>query len=448
MLALACVPELAAALASPALADAPPATASAQSGAQSSAAPSAAPRNALGALTDDAHDSIDQAIAWFVARQDASGGWSVPSKPGQPHLPAITALALNGMLLQPPEARTSLQPSIDRAVAYILSHQKPDGGIYDTILPSYNTAIAVSTLVRIDTPAAREAVTKAIAFLRQSQWGVTGGLGVGGVGGKEAPQAVPQSHAFYGGWGYGNRGRPDLSNTAFVLQAFHDAGVPSDDPVFVRALAFLQRCQMLETDSTGKVVNDRPFAKGSRQGGFIYATAENANPESLGEGNLGLGNSFAGTIEETMTDGTKVSRLRAYGSVSYLGFKSYIYAGLKADDPRVIALREFLSRHYTMTQNPGMGTDGQYYYYLMLSRAMDASGQEQVPVIDAAGRTTQRSWRRDLILQLLSLQQPDGSFMSLDDRWMENNPELITAYSLLALQHAARPPRSAKAPQP
>jgi squalene-hopene/tetraprenyl-beta-curcumene cyclase len=388
----------------------------------------------LGTLADDAHTGIDQAIAWFVARQDASGGWSVPSRPGQPHLPAITALALNGMLLQPPEARTSLQPTIDRAVKYILSHQKPDGGIYDTILPSYNTAIAISALVRIDTPEARDAVAKAIAFLRQNQWGVTGGLG-----GKEAPQAVPQSHAFYGGWGYGNRGRPDLSNTAFVLQAFHDAGVPSDDPVIVRALAFLQRCQMLETDAKGNIVNDRPYAKGSRQGGFIYATAENANPESLGEGNLGLGNSFAGTIEETMTDGTKVSRLRAYGSVSYLGFKSYIYAGLKADDPRVIALKDFLSRNYTMTQNPGMGSDGQYYYYLMLSRAMDASGQEQVPVIDASGRTTQRSWRRDLILQLLSLQQPDGSFMSLDDRWMENNPELITAYSLLALQHAARP---------
>jgi squalene-hopene/tetraprenyl-beta-curcumene cyclase len=418
------------ALAAPAMADAPPTPATPTS----AAVPVAVAPASLGTLADDAHASIDQAIAWFVARQDATGGWSVPAKPGQPHLPAISALVLNGMLLQPPEARTSLQPAIDRAVKYILSHQKPDGGIYDTILPSYNTAIAISALVRIDTPEARDAVAKAIAFLRQNQWGVTGGLG-----GKEAPQAVPQSHAFYGGWGYGNRGRPDLSNTAFVLQAFHDAGVPSDDPVIVRALVFLQRCQMLETDAKGNTVNDRPYAKGSRQGGFIYATAENANPESLGEGNLGLGNSFAGMIDETLTDGTKVSRLRAYGSVSYLGFKSYIYAGLKADDPRVIALKDFLSRNYTMTQNPGMGTDGQYYYYLMLSRAMDASGQEQVPVIDASGRTTQRSWRRDLTLQLLSLQQPDGSFLSLDDRWMENNPELITAYSLLALQHATRP---------
>jgi len=49
-----------------------------------------------------------------------------------------------------------------------------------------------------------------------------------------------------------------------------------------------------------------------------------------------------------------------------------------------------------------------------------------------------RNWRTDLALQLAALQNPDGSFMSLDDRWMENNPDLITAYALLALQHARR----------
>lgn len=367
------------------------------------------------------------AITYFRAAQDkATGGWSVPQKPGQPHLPAITGLIVNGMLLEP--GVTAADPTVARAVDYILSQQKPDGGIYDTILPSYNTAICISALARVDSDRAREAVQKAVAFLRNSQWGVTTPMGVGGAGGKEAPQAVPETNAFYGGWGYGNRGRPDISNTGFALQALHDAEIPPDDVAFKRALIFLQRMQMLETDSAGKAVNDMPYAKGSHQGGFIYATGENAN-------NVGKGQSFAGVIEETLTDGTKVSKLRAYGSVSYLGFKSYLYAGLKQDDPRVLAVLDFLSKNYSTTQNPGMGTDGQYYYYIMMARALDASGRDTLNVTDVAGRSIARDWRTDMALQLSTLQNPDGSFMSLDDRWMENNPELITAYALVALQH-------------
>ena len=44
----------------------------------------------------------------------------------------------------------------------------------------------------------------------------------------------------------------------------------------------------------------------------------------------------------------------------------------------------------------------------------------------------------DLVDALAKLQNDDGSFKTTKDRWMENNPVLITAYSLLALQHAAR----------
>lgn len=374
-----------------------------------------------------ATDSVERAIGWLKSKQDKSGGWSVPQKPGQPHLPAITALALNGMLMD--GGLSHSDPVVTRAVAYILSQQKPDGGIYDTILPSYNTAISISALARIDSREARDAVAKAIEFLKNSQWGVTTPMGVGGAAGKESPQNVPTSHPFYGGWGYGNRGRPDLSNTAFALQALHDAGVAADDLAFVRAMTFLQRCQMLEVDSTGKKVNDLEYAKGSKQGGFIYATAEN-------DQTIGKGQSFAGNIEETMDDGTKVSKLRAYGSVSYMGFKSYLYAGLKQDDPRVVAVADFLSKNYTVAQNPGMGSDGQYYYYVMLSRALNAGGKKILATTDVSGRAIDRDWRRDLTLQLASLQNADGSFMAIDDRWMENNPELITAYALLALQHA------------
>jgi hypothetical protein len=36
------------------------------------------------------------------------------------------------------------------------------------------------------------------------------------------------------------------------------------------------------------------------------------------------------------------------------------------------------------------------------------------------------------------MQQPDGSFKSVNDRWMENDPVLITAYGLIAVGEAMR----------
>ncbi len=47
-----------------------------------------------------------------------------------------------------------------------------------------------------------------------------------------------------------------------------------------------------------------------------------------------------------------------------------------------------------------------------------------------------RDWANDLIDKMATLQNEDGSFKSVDSRWMEDNPVLITAYALLALQHA------------
>ena len=144
-----------------------------------------------------------------------------------------------------------------------------------------------------------------------------------------------------------------------------------------------------------------------------------------------------------------MSRLRSYGSMSYVGFKSLIYAGLKADDPRVQAVERWISQNYTLEENPGVGTDGYYYFLLAFSRAMDARGQATINVLkpntgeDASapvrGQPSEsRNWANDLIDALAKHQLPDGSFKPVDDRWMESDPVLITAYSLIALQHATR----------
>jgi squalene-hopene/tetraprenyl-beta-curcumene cyclase len=422
-----------------------------------------------------AREMIEKSITWLRERQDEdTGGWSVPAE-GGPNLPAITSLVLTGMLMEPDIDHTD--PTVARAVDYVLSFRQDDGGIYDTILANYNTALTVSALSRVNTAEAGAAIEAAIPFLRKLQWSEDA---------IEHPETgqVSRSHPYYGGVGYGGSSRPDMSNMNLMLQSLHDAGVDCDDEVFQRALVFLQRCQMLDE------VNDMPYADGSRQGGFIYATSPNKD-------NIGVGESKAGTIEETLSDGTVASRLRAYGSITYAGFKSYIYADLDRDDIRVQAALDWITSNYTLEENPGIGTDGYYYFLLTFSRCLDAwglpelrvatetrrgrvsdfydlghvevqpdeSSNETIRVLHEkgergwprvgrlrdgrpaevhmiSGRTVElriyddRSWAADLIAQMAELQNDDGSFRSVDDRWMEDNPELITAYALIALQHA------------
>jgi len=219
-------------------------------------------------------------------------------------------------------------------------------------------------------------------------------------------------------------GRPDGSNLHFFIQAMEDAGVDCNDAPVQRALVYLSRVQMDDR------VNDMEYAKGSRQGGFIYATSSNKD-------HVGEGETKAGTIEETLDDGTVVSRLRAYGSMTYAGFKSYAYAQLKPDDPRVTAAREWISRNYTLDENPGMGDEGRYYYYLTFAKALDAWGDNELYVLDADSRETHAvRWAEDLIDTLDGLQSENGSFRSVNDRWMESNSTLITSFALIALQKA------------
>lgn len=370
-----------------------------------------------------APDIIAKAISYLRAHQDEkTGGWSVPEQ--GPAFPAITALVVSGMRCN--DSVPASDPAIKRAVDFILSRQQPDGGIYDSILPSYNTAISICGLAHSDDPRAPDAIRKAAAFLKSLQFGEDA---VERSDVPDSAKVVTRDHPFYGGWGYGRSARPDLSNTAFALEALHTAGVDPADPAFQRALVFLQRCQMLDKAPGGMSVNDMPYAAGSRQGGFIYSTSPDKD-------SLGKGISYAQTIDETLDDGTKISRLRSYGSMSCSGFKSYLYAGLAPSDPRVTAARDWISRNYTLAENPGVGTDGLYYYFVVFSRALKANGSPTLTVFTTGDTPEQRDWASDLAARLAELQQPDGSFTIVDDRWMENNPVLITAYSLLALQQA------------
>ena len=128
---------------------------------------------------------------------------------------------------------------------------------------------------------------------------------------------------------------------------------------------------------------------------------------------------------------------RSYGSMSYAGFKSLLYAGLSPEDVRVRAVFDWIRRHYTFRENPGLGQQGLFYYLHAAARALRVGQQVSITPVDGEAR----NWRDDLVEAVLERQRPDGTWRNDTGRWLESDPALATAYAVLALQEAIKPVR-------
>lgn len=355
--------------------------------------------------TDDARQAIDRGLDYLRAQQKPDGSWQGDKDP-----PAVTALVLRAFVLD--EKHPSKTDFVARGFDKLLSYQTDAGGIYKDLLANYNTAIAISALAAAKDPAFRPSIDRAVAYLKGLQW-------TPNMTSAEGQTVTGEDDPWFGGWGYGGRsrggGRPDLSNASFAIDALRDAGLKPSDPAFQNALKFVTRLQNSSETNTAAWASD--------DGGFVYGPSDNKQGESM-----------AGEY----TDAAGRRLLRSYGSMTYAGLKSMIYAGLSKDDPRVRAAWRWISQNWTLDENPGMKLNkpdaaqyGLYYYYLTLARALNAYDQ---PIITTP-EGTRHDWRVELIEKLSSLQKPDGSW-SGDKRWMEDNPVLVTSYAVTALHEA------------
>jgi squalene-hopene/tetraprenyl-beta-curcumene cyclase len=93
-------------------------------------------------------------------------------------------------------------------------------------------------------------------------------------------------------------------------------------------------------------------------------------------------------------------------------------------------VKEWLGKNYTLTENPGMGAEGLFYYYQTMSKALSAANIDKLVLAD--GR--EADWRSDLAGALLTKQREDGSWANANGRWMESNPVLVTAYAVMSLE--------------
>ena len=339
-------------------------------------------------LSANTNDSINSAIAKataFLVEQGQADDGSFSSQVG----PAITALAVTALVETGTPADS---PEIAKGIDYLLRFAHNDGGIHppDSAVANYETAIAIMALAACNkTGTHDERLLKAKAFVKGLQW-------------TEEEGETPSSPA-YGGAGYGRKKRPDLSNTSFLIEALRASGSGPDDPAIQRALLFVSRSQNLEGPA-----NTLPFPTKNPDGGFYYTPAAG-------------GESQAGT--------TPTGGLRSYASMTYAGLKSMIFAGVTKDDPRVKAATEWLAKHYSFTENPGMGDSGLFYYYQTAAKSLSALGGDSFR--DADG--IEHDWRAELAAEIISRQQPDGSWVNSNARWMEGDPNLVTSYALLAL---------------
>ena len=330
------------------------------------------------AETDAIDAAISKGAAFLLAKQEADGHWS------DAQMPALTALpvwALAGV------ASTNCDAAIGRGVTFVLSTQREDGGFYvpkpgrgGSGLGNYNTSVCLSALF-VSKKAPTEALLKAREYVASSQ--LTG------------------DDTYAGGFGYDKISRrryADLSNTSYAMDAMRRTESLEElrttgkrvDLDWSKALVFVDNLMKKEgPDAGGAAYNDR-----TPQGG-----------------------------SETNAAG-KVS-LRAYGSMTYAAVLSMCSAKLDRGDPRVRQSLEYMTKNWSVDENPGMGSQGLYYFYDIMARALSAAG------VDKVG---DHEWKKELSAKMISLQKADGSWFNDNNRFWEADPVLCTSFAMLVLE--------------
>jgi squalene-hopene/tetraprenyl-beta-curcumene cyclase len=318
--------------------------------------------------------TVDRAVQYLQSRGRGDDG-SFSKEKG----PAVSGLVATGLLRN---GRSPTDPLVADALKYLEGFVQEDGGVYGpgSNYQNYETCIAILAFSEANRGGRYDTLLEnAERFVKDLQW--------------DGAEGHDESSFSYGGAGYGSKKRPDLSNTAFLMDALRATGNGPDDEAVKKALLFISRCQNLESEH-----NATPFPALNEDGGFYYTAAAG-------------GESQAGKLPN--------GGLRSYASMTYAGLKSMIFAGVGPDDPRVKAAVTWIQKHYDLTSNPGMGDAGLYYYYHTFAKALDAIGEDT----------------SELLAELARRQRDDGAWVNENSRWFEGDANLVTGYALMALAY-------------
>ena len=254
---------------------------------------------------------IARGITYLRQWQGADGSWLSD--------PAVTSFAVLSMLNA---GYGEDDPDVAEGLAYVLSRINGDGSVHNqSHRYTYYTSIAILPLVATHNPDYHDEIAAMRTWLVGSQWDESCFYG-----------SVGPSHSYYGGFGYGNSTRPDLSNTQWALMGLkagdNELELQATDTYF-KALTFLDRCRRAD-------------------GGSYYTP------------------SGGGSIH-TMTAAS---------------VWSYTLCNIPSGDPRVLGGIQWLTDNYSLTNNDGWGYWSEYYYKVTFAKAMVMTHKVQLGVHD------------------------------------------------------------------
>jgi squalene-hopene/tetraprenyl-beta-curcumene cyclase len=341
----------------------------------------AAPNDMNPQLRAKAQQAVNAGVKFLLSKQDANG--SLLNSVG------LTALSLTAILQNPAGSGSVDKAAIAKYAKFLTSNAHPDGSIVERAHDeTYNTAVAIVALAALKDPAYAGLIAAGQKYIVGSQSNET--------------RNITPDNSWYGGIGYGGEKRPDVSNLYVALEAMRTTAFDPKDPAWQKALVFASRMQNRSES------NDQKWA--GNDGGFVYAPGDNL---------------------PKMGGGTN-----SYGSMTAAGLYSLLLIGVDKSDPRVQAAYKWLTTNYTLDVNFGVGSKSAlFYFYCAFAKVMDAYGEKEF--VD--GRGQRHNWRNELAEKLIALQDADGSWVNRDNKdWWENKPELVTSWTVIALEHVMK----------
>lgn len=308
-------------------------------------------------------DPVERALGFLFAQQKPDGTWRSSVYAGLASGRALTPFVLEALSVFPDHRLASRRHDIDRALAAIL-RDAGSAGEY----PNYSRALAVRALARFRPPGWEDAARRLAAELLSRQIRRDPDDPIDGAWDLGAPVVT----------------RPDLSVTAFALEALAELGV-LDAPARDAALRFIARCR-------------------ASDGGYFFT----ADPiQAPFQNKAGRDEGFGS--------------YRAYATATADAVRCLRAAGVPDDDPRIAGALAWLRLNPSLDYAAGIPLDtpersaeGLRFYALNVRHRVE-------------GRTP------GLRAKVLSLQKPDGSWRNDAGIMKEDDPIVATGLALRAL---------------
>ncbi|RLF32199.1 MAG: hypothetical protein DRN08_06935, partial [Thermoplasmata archaeon] len=310
---------------------------------------------------------IDKGLKWLINHQNPDGSWG-----GNVGYTSLAALAFLN------HGVNESDPTVSKAIKYILSKKHADGSIYAGY-SNYETSLAILPLVATHNNSYDADILAARNYLVSIQ--------------NDESQGYQTTNPFYGGWGYSECPQSscnwsDLSNTQWTMMGLDAANLQKTDSTWNKAETFVTRCQNLDAN---------PWHH-SNDGGFGY------QPPTV----------------------SCCGRHISYGSMTTAGIWGLRLAEVPTGNQRVQGGLNWLKNNYAPiktkgnAQNPNYPGWYLYYYLLGFAKTLIMTG---IP----AG-SWQETASKDITNYIVDQQYDDG-------RWSSNEGDVFaTEQAILALQ--------------